>query len=193
MQHITYTIVNNTKCLFGAAHQMARELRANWPMASYRDLFRAALKEIWAAIKRTQSKVSDGLRAAATKGIQGVVRAFRMINSMHPETIKSALLAAANKGLCTHALAYLQYAQQHRAEVLNKDLVREALLNAGGYEWTKKGRRIYISRFVKTVVANYDAFGRRGKYDCDHMYYDCETREWVGTPCNVIFAEGFAA
>ena len=116
-----------------------------------------------------------------------------MINSRHPETIKSALLAAANNGLCTHALAYLQYAQQHRAEVLNKDLVREALLNAGGYEWTKKGRRIYISRFVKTVVANSDAFGRRGKYDCDHMYYDCETREWVGTPCNVIFAVGFAA
>lgn len=193
MQHITYTIVNNTKCLFGAAHQMARELRANWPLASYRDLFRAALKEIWAAIKRTQSKVSEGLKAAATKGIQGVVRAFRMINSRQPETIKAALWAAANKGLTMHTLAYLQYAQQRRAEALNKDLVREALLNAGGREWTKKGRRIYISRIVKAVVANYDAFGRRGKYDCDNMYYDCETREWVGTPCNVIFAEGFAA
>lgn len=75
----TLTTINNNRAMFIAAHAEAHRLRENWPNVMYSELFRDALRRVWAAVIATRAAVAAGLIAATKKGIAGCVRAFRAI------------------------------------------------------------------------------------------------------------------
>lgn len=91
----TNTIKANPFAIFTAAHAEARRLRENWPTVAYRDLFRAALKRAYEALRNLNAEIVRRVRDAAKAGLKGFGKVF---NRMAIEAAKaSAPLSIAEK------------------------------------------------------------------------------------------------
>ena len=167
------TAINNNREMFIAAHAEARRLRDNWPATAYCDLFRAALKKVWAAVIATRAAVAAGLIAATQKGIAGCVRVFRR------------LAASINNN------KQQESTMTENTEIDAADIAAEKLIAAGGRRWTKNGRdRVYFNgnsaakligyEFEYYKTGNLSTVKKNGEY-----MSNCHGRRILGSLSNV--------
>lgn len=135
-----FTTINNNRAMFIAAHAEARRLRENWPNVMYSELFRDALRHVWAAVIATRAAVAAGLIAATKKGIAGCVRAFRAIANRINNKNTEATMTETTETTETTA-----------------DVVAEKLIAAGGRRWSKAGHdRVYFNGGAAARLIGYE-------------------------------------
>lgn len=165
----TNIIKTDRYSIFATAHAEARRLRENWPGVAYKTLFRDALARCYKAVRDLNRKIAYCTREACWYGLKSFGQLFRKF------AIKAVLRA------------------KRAAEAAAPKTVEKKLLDLGCKVWDRKGRRIYISRVVSKVIANYSDLNEHGQYRCDRTYYDCIAKEWCDLPTNAQIAEEFAA